>query len=185
MAFYLANLDQRTRELMLSEIDLDVEAGTLYYGSYLSEQGRTDYAELLRLAATSGDVSSLEAALRADGRMALTTQRRKPKGGFSTVKVPITAPATLAEGEFNRFYMRALCCRAIEDGITGLIVYRAKPVQTPRPESEAMISTSVAPDALLEDLRTSTGVDTALGLPRGPNSGLSARLPEENGQTEQ
>src|SRR6266851_5569734 len=33
------------------------------------------------------------------------------------------------------------------------------------------------PKALLTDLRSNPGVDTALGLPPGPNSGLSARLP--------
>jgi hypothetical protein len=31
---------------------------------------------------------------------------------------------------------------------------------------------------LLDDLRTNVGVDTALGLPAGPNSGLSAMIPE-------
>jgi len=32
----------------------------------------------------------------------------------------------LAEGEFNRFYIRALCARAIEDGLPEVTVYRAK-----------------------------------------------------------
>jgi hypothetical protein len=45
----------------------------------------------------------------------------------------------LAEGEFNRFYIRALCVRAIEDGLPEVIVYRAKEVQSARPESARMI----------------------------------------------
>jgi hypothetical protein len=83
----------------------------------------------------------------------------------------------LAEGEFNRFYIRALCLRAIEDGIPDVVVYRAKPVENPRSESQQKIDEHVSPEALLRDLRIHPGVDTALGLPPGPNSGLSVRLP--------
>ena len=83
----------------------------------------------------------------------------------------------LAEGEFNRFYIRALCLRAIEDGMAQVIVYRAKAVQNARSESERKIGQGVPVEALLRDLRTHPGVDTALGLPPGPNSGLSVRLP--------
>jgi hypothetical protein len=83
----------------------------------------------------------------------------------------------LAEGEFNRFYIRALCMSAMEDGVTELVVYRAKAVQSARSESERKIGQAVSPGALLNDLRARPGVDTALGLPAGPNSGLSVRLP--------
>ena len=83
----------------------------------------------------------------------------------------------LAEGEFNRFYIRALCARAIEDGLSGVIVFRAKAVQNARSASEQMLGQTMPAAALLSDLRNSPGVDTALGLPPGPNSGLSVRLP--------
>jgi hypothetical protein len=84
----------------------------------------------------------------------------------------------LAESEFNRYYIRALARRAIEDGIPELVVYRAKPVTTPRPESEARIETSLVPQELLEDLRSHTGDERpSLGVPSGPNSGLSVRIP--------
>lgn len=109
--------------------------------------------------------------------MKSTEQRRKPKGGVTTARVPVTAAETLAEGEFNRFYARGLCRRALEDSIRELIVYRAKEVRNPRPESVAMIGRRVDPTALLGDLRTHPGVEPALGLPPGPNSGLSVRLP--------
>jgi hypothetical protein len=92
-------------------------------------------------------------------------------------RVPITAAETLGEGEFNRFYIRALCVHAINDGIKTLIVYRAKVVANARVESEMKIDTGVDPVRLLGDLRNNPGVDTALGLPAGPNSGLSVRLP--------
>ena len=47
----------------------------------------------------------------------------------------------------------------------------------PRPESEAKIGKTIAPQSLLDDLRKNIGVEPALGLPPGPNSGLSVKLP--------
>jgi hypothetical protein len=89
----------------------------------------------------------------------------------------VNAHEMLAEGEFNRFYIRALCLRAIEDGVSEVIVYRAKDVEHARSESQQKIGSRVAAELLLRDLRTHVGVDTALGLPPGPNSGLSVHLP--------
>lgn len=176
MALHLENLDARTRQLMLEELALDVANGTLYISARLSDRGRADYEQLLREAITNKDEVWLAGALRSGGRMNATESRRKPGGGFTTAKVPVTAPDTLAEGEFNRFYSRGVCRRAIEDGIPKVIVYRAKPVESPRPESQAMIGSAVDPQALLDDLRTHQGVEPALRLPPRPNSGLSIRL---------
>ncbi len=100
-------------------------------------------------------------------------EKRKEK----PVRVPITAPDTLAEGEFNRFFVRGLCVKAIEDGIPEVEVYRGKQVNQPRPQSEAMIGKRISAKRLLDDLRVSQGVEPALGLPPGPNSGLTVRLP--------
>ena len=55
-------------------------------------------------------------------------------------------------------------------------VYRAKAVAVPRAESEAKIGTMIDVQALLNGRRIHQGMDTALGLPPGPNSGLSVRL---------
>ena len=85
------------------------------------------------------------------------------------------AAAVMAEGEFNRFYIRALCIRAIDEG-RELEIYRARPSAKPDEASEAKIGDKPDPKALLADLRTSPGVGTALGLPR-PGSGVSVRLP--------
>jgi hypothetical protein len=162
---------------MLEEIEQDISAGKLYCSPRLSPAGKQLYPELLRNAARSGTDDSLASELRAPGRLNATEERRKPTGGTTTAKVPITAPETLAEGEFNRFYARGLCRRAMAEGIESLVVYRAKEVVNPRPESVALIGKSLSGKQLLEDLRANIGTDTALGLPPGPNSGLSVKLP--------
>ena len=143
----------------------------------MSPEGSADYPNLLRSADAHGNDGSLASELHVAGRMNATEQRKKPKGGFTTAQVPVTAPETLAEGEFNRFYIRGLCKRATLEGVLALVVYRAKPVDNPRPESQALIGRQVSVSQLLSDLRQNIGIDTALGLPAGPNSGLSVRLP--------
>ncbi len=180
MTLRLENLDDRTRHFMLEEFELDVASGTLYLSPRLSESGRSEYKSLLMEAIKSGNDDSLAQALRSHNRMKLTEQRQKPKGGFTTARVPATAPDTLAEGEFNRSYVRGLCRLALEEGVHEVEIYRAKPVTNPRPESQAMIGKKINAKALLEDLRTHPGVEPALGLPPGPNSGLSVRLPRRH-----
>ncbi len=179
MGFQFENLDDRTRRLMLEELEYDLARSTppLYLSPRLNERGRAAYPDLLRAAIRDGNDVSLANALRSEHLFKATEQRKKPKGGYTEAKVPVTAPETLAEGEFNRFYARGLCRRAIEDRIPELVVYRAKEVENPRPESIAMIGTRVNAEALLRDLRAHPGIEPALHLPPGPNSGLSVRLP--------
>lgn len=171
------NLDERTRQAMLSELEFDIANGTLYTSPRLTEEGKHHYPHLLREAIASCDDSWLANELRRLGLIKTFEERRKPKGGYTTAQVPVTAADTLAEGEFNRFYVRGLCCRAIEDGVLEVEVYRGKQVISPRFESEAMLGKRFSPSALLNDLRQSQGVEPALGLPPGPNSGLTIRLP--------
>lgn len=135
-----------------------------------------EYPDLLRKAFSNGNEQTLSQELKVRGLINEMEIRRKPKGGFTEIKVPVNAHQVLAEGEFNRFYIRALCRLSIEETAGTLEVYRAKEVNHPRLESEEKIGTVVAADALLNDLRKNPGVELALGLPTGPNSGLSVRL---------
>lgn len=178
MALYLENLDDRTRQLMMDEMEYDVAHNQLHISPFLSGQGQRDYANLLREAIQSGNDETLAERLREHRRILRTLPRRNPKGGYSISTTPENAAQVLAESEFNRYYIRALARRAIEDGISELVIYRAKPVANPRPESEARIETTLAPQELLDDLRSHPGDEPpTLGVPSGPNSGLSVRLP--------
>jgi hypothetical protein len=177
MALSLEDLNEDVRSNMLSEVERDVAEGTLYISARLNERGQEGYLALLREAIQSHDDSWLATNLRAQGYFNATYIRRKPSGGYTQAAMPNDAHETLAEGEFNRFYIRGLCLYAIQQGVSELEVYRAKAVARPRWESESRIGARVNPETLLNDVRTHPGVDTALGLPAGPNSGLSVRIP--------
>jgi len=178
MALSLTNLDQRTRDLMIEEIDLDIRNHTLYISPRLSLIGAKDYPDLLKFTARLHDDSELARQLAQNSRMNPTYQRRNPRtGGYTTVTMNHDANETLAEGEFNRFYIRALCRRAIDDRISNLVICRVKTVLNSRLGSITREGASVDPQTLLADLRANPGVETALQIPGGPNSGLSVRLP--------
>ena len=176
VALHYENLDENTRSFMLSEVDLDLSHENLYMSPRLNELGEQNYVSLLREAIEHHDDAWLAHHLRSHGYMKNYEQRRKRGGGFTDVRVPVNAPDTLSEGEFNRYYVRGLCARVIEGGIDQVEVYRGKPVSQPRPESEVLLGKRLSAKVLLDDLRKSKGIEPALGLPPGPNSGLTVRM---------
>ena len=97
-----------------------------------------------------------------------------PSGGYTIKHVPHTASQTLAEGQFNRYYMLGVCRRAIDEERAEVLVYRAKEVEDPRPESEALVRSPLDPAVLAAEIRP---VDSSLGHALlQPNSGLSIHL---------
>jgi hypothetical protein len=177
MALYLVNLDAHTRRFMLAELESDLARNQLHFSPYLSGQGVNDYPALLRAAIETGTDETLAQALSQQLRIERAAPRRQPSGGFALASVPENAAQVIAESEFNRYYMRGVAQRALEAGLTELVIYRAKSVAEPRAESEALLETTIEPQALLDDLRAHTGEPPALGVPAGPGSGISVRLP--------
>lgn len=175
MSFRFHDLDLHTRALMLDEVDRDARLGVLYRSPRLSPLGQVFYPPALREAVCRGNERTLAAAI-ANGRMLNTHEISRRGDKVFAKRVPHNAHKTLAEGEFNRFYLRALCLRALEEGCDQLEIYRAKQVVTPRPESQAQLGTCIDVTAFLSELRKYVGVETAYHLP-APNSGLSARVP--------
>lgn len=164
---------------MIAELDRDIQGGDLYISARLTGAGALEWPDLLREALVKYDDVWLTEQIRTRNLMHMTEQRRARGGSITTAKVPHNAPEMLAEGEFNRFYIRGLCKHAIDCDGTEVEVYRGKDVSHPRPESQVMIGKRLPADQLLQDLRTSQGVEPALGLPPGPNSGLTVRRVHE------
>src|SRR4051794_25434317 len=119
----LANLNERIRSLMLDEVDHDVDHGKFFVSPRLSNTGQQNYLTLLREAIGAHDEVWLADELQQLGRMRTTEQRRKPKGGYTVAKIPANAAAGLAESEFNRYYVRAVCRLALEEGFGEVEVY--------------------------------------------------------------
>jgi len=88
--------------------------------------------------------------------------------------VPITAHFTLGEGEFNSYYMRAVCRRAVWEGQDEVEIYRGKQVTRPRPAAEHAVRSRKNPRELLDHMRA-TNISVEGAFP-GPNSGKSIRL---------
>ena len=172
MPMEFANLDAVTRGYMMKEVDLDLARNKLYLSSRLNVLGRDEYPNLLRMAIKAYDETWLADQMR-DRRSLTSVGNRQGQ----PVRIPATAADTLAESEFNRFYIRGLCARAITENIEEVEVYRAKAVAQPRPESAQLIGQRINAVELLNALRNAPGSRPALGLALRPNSGLSVRLP--------
>jgi hypothetical protein len=174
--FHFENLNDAIRLLMLNEAESDRLAVSEYYGRRLTAKGHADWPTMLRNAITTGDEATLAADLRFGERLKSHEEQHR-KTGVILQQVPFNAADILAQGEFNRYYIRAVCRSAIEKGITNVDVYRGRHSANPRPESEALIVGRLL-DAkqLLEDIRAHPGEQTHLGIPL-VNSGLSVRLP--------
>lgn len=174
--FVFTNLDPDTRAFMRQEVARDVAASVLYTSPRLSTTGAASYENLLLDAVDNGDTLTFIAELSRPGVLN-DTETANRNGKQHTKKVPVNAAQTLAEGEFNRFYARGLCARAITEEAPSVRIYRAKAVTSPRSESLQLIGQLLDPAQLLTDLRANIGMDVALRLPPGPNSGLSIELP--------
>ncbi|CFB67745.1 hypothetical protein QLL80_004350 [Yersinia enterocolitica] len=175
MALNYMNLDASTREFMKLEIQYDYDHDNFYTSNYLSPEGKKAWPALLSESVDFDD-KWLEQEIVKRGLLAQFHTRRTPSGGTTQAKVPVTAAQTLAEGEFNRLYARGLCSRVVAEGGHSVEAYRARESLHPRPESQAIIGKKFLVRDVIQDLRTNLGVDSSLGVPPGPNSGISVKI---------
>jgi hypothetical protein len=167
------NLDPTTRRYALAELERDLESGAFHASERLRPTAVQEYQRLLSQALRYYDDLWLED--QASGLLVDFEHRRTPSGGQTTARVPEMATRMLVEGDFNRYYMRGVALRAVEEGREVVEVYRARLSVEPRPESPGMEGRRLPARELLEQLRGT--VDTPPPSPLGrPNSGLSIRL---------
>src|ERR1044072_1856616 len=167
--FNFQNLDEETRKLMLEEIEDDIRQQKLYLSDRLNITGQENYQNYLLLSVTSGDEATFEKLLDINTHFNPTYLRLgKP------VRMPSNASALLCQSEFNRYYIRALCLKAVSGNIENVQIYRARDSSWARPESEAKIGSFISAADLLEDLRESVGIEPKL-FPE-INSGLCVKI---------
>ena len=170
MGIHYENLDEVTRRFMIEESQL----GGHYISPRLTEGGKKLWQSLLEEGIKNHNDDWVAQEILARGYM--QPHEQYTRSGITrtrNINMPHAA-LQLAEGEFNRYYLRGLCVRAKADGKDFLIIYRGKKVSQPRPESEQKIGTRVPVDTLLETLRTNdfVTIEDVIGIPGGPNSGL-------------
>jgi hypothetical protein len=169
--FQFEDLSQQTRLLMLQELEHDLNERTIFYDSRLSRKRHTDYLRLLMAALESGTPESFSEAIL-ENHLLNPTETREVHGKPTEAKVSRIAHRNIGEAEFNRYYMRAICLKAIAEGIETVEVYRARPSANPRPDSPDHKNAN----ELLSHLRT-TNISIEGSFP-GPNSGRSVRIPK-------
>lgn len=165
------------RRLMLAEFEHDVASNDLYLNPLIKADMASAYFPLLLVALEAGSPESLAAAL--DEAALFQAEHTYLRQGKSvTAKLPANYGMTLAAGEFNRYYMRAVCRLALQQNAAAVEIYRAKPVSTPRHTADERQGRRIEPQTLLADLRQTNferPSDFELGA---PNSGLSVRIPK-------
>jgi hypothetical protein len=173
--FQFENLDGNTRAAMLEAIEEAERSNNIYYSTRFNEAGNKQWLALLRQAAQEHNEHWLAYQLEANGLMKDFEGAHKPTGGYTIKHVPHTAAETMAEGQFNRFYILGLCKRARAEGISQLVVYRAKERSDPRPESQSLIGTRLSIEEIESQLKE-TRASFKSQLVK-PNSGISVKLP--------
>lgn len=172
--FEFLDLTKRTRTLMLEELDRDIANNAVYLSPRLSARGKADFVDILRDTFAKHSYGWIASELYDFDRMNEEEDYQK-NGIWYRRRIGLMARTTLAEGEFNRYYIRAVCLIAIAYK-QNVRIYRAKAVEKERPTSAKLVGKRRKARKVLEDLRTSIGIDTVLGIPAGPNSGLSVCL---------
>ena len=174
MGLVYYSLDCTVRSCMMEELEQDVDEENLYRSSRLSPLGGMRWLELLMIAAAEHDDQWLAGRVEREGLLNSHYPRRNRDGGVTDVKMPWNAPLTLAEGEFNRLYIRGVCRAVIENNGREVLVYRGKAVRNPRPESLALQGQLLDAASLLSQLGGAEGANAPFP---GPNSGLTVCRP--------
>lgn len=156
MSYNFKNLNDAVRRHMLDEIKQDIGYNHVNTDG-LSDDAKLRYPEFLIAAVGSGDANSLIKSMK--------------DAGFKLSG----AAKEMIESEFNRYYMRGICLKAIEER-KKVSVYQAKMVLMQRADAKSKIGRLHDPNGLLPKLRMKTNTDEALGVSNGKPSGLSIEL---------
>ena len=176
MALQYTHLDPEARDLMQTEIEVDVRDVRVRASSWLTQTGRDAWTGLLLSAAREHDDAWL--AERLDTLDLVAHEQHVVHLGVRRLrKRPPHLIEDIAEDAFNYYYCRAVCLLADRRAESNVQVYRGRSPRKRRRQAEVMIGRKLNAAMLLMELRTGGDTEGALGMRGGPNSGLSVRLP--------
>lgn len=170
--YHFPNLDTKTRSIMINELERDFKNGLFYEPSSIKPEYINSYQLLLRKYFEIGHVEGLEKALTPSFFNSIDKNGRKSPSNIAQI---------IAFTDFNRYYVRAILVRAINEG-KSVSSYRAKQSQQERKESKMMISRCYSDKRtlaqllhVLSDYRLLFSASSCVDFMK-PNSGLSLRL---------
>jgi hypothetical protein len=172
MSLHLKQLDRRTRALMLEEIDEAETVGSLHMSELLSVHGKINYATLFKHAVKNGNDETFAQALVARESFKGHEIRVVEDKTLWIEINPHVAASNLAEAEFNRYYVRAICKRALQDGISTVTLYDANEKNGSSAEFETLMNKAIDAAALLRDLKGGAALHSNLK----PNQSLSVKI---------
>lgn len=175
MAIFNKNLDTITRCYMRSELIMDIESDNVYYSEFLKYGYEDAWEKTLFCAIKNYDDIWLENHIISQKFLLEKYHKLKKNGGFIKTKTPQEKALQLAEAEFNRFYCRAICIRAIKED-KKVKIYRGKKILETSIKSKNMIGHVLSAQEILNELREEVSVNTVLGLPNETNTGLTICL---------
>jgi len=180
MGLNYTQLNEGTRRFMLAEY----EQGGHYLSPRLNEGGRARWLGLLKDALQYHTDVWLERELVRRNCFQASEIVKSIMGGKTITRAinKEQCAKTLAEGEFNRFFIRGLCMAAKARDYSHVIVVQGKLVANAAPESRKSVGNAVEIAPLLETLRNGgyNRIDQALGAPQGLTASayLTVRLPQ-------
>lgn len=179
MGLNYTQLNESTRRFMLNEFD----RGGHFISPRLNEGGRARWLGLLKDALQYHTDVWLERELIRRNCF-LAAEIVKSAMGGKTISRAINkeqCAKLLAEGEYNRYYIRAMCMAAKAREYSHLIVQQGKLIPGAAPELYKSVGSAVEIEPLLNHLREHSfaKIDIALGAPQGLTSPafLTVRLP--------
>lgn len=124
MAMNYEELDQRTRDHMLAEFDVEEESATPFRSKALSATGLAVFPELMRQAIQAGNEETLFQALNDPEYWHPTEEYVRGGVPRSRRRNIRQAAERLALTEFSTCYVRGLAKRLLDEGVEKCQVYR-------------------------------------------------------------
>jgi len=171
MKYNFLDLNKEIRNLMKEEVILDLDKGILSKSTRFSDEGNSRYSDILLKNIGNGDEETLGSELV--GLFNPKEISHDKKGDRIEKNIPLDANETLANTEFNRFYMRSLCVFALKNN-KNLEIYRAKESLNHRVESDSLLGSKI--ENIKEALTTLRDDKKYYNFIAKPNSGLSLKL---------
>ncbi len=169
MSLKLLDLDKdNVRDLMLEEFEQDVKEDKLVISNLIKPENHDKYVYLLSEAILKGNDASFARTILINGLLEDKISKYDKLGKVAIVKTAKDAHITLAEDEFNKYYMRGVCRAAVSQG-KSVKVYKQDKI-------EIQNNTILDPLEVLQDLRNHREISEALKMHVGSDDVLSLQI---------